>query len=355
MEVGMQMIFTSHGYDGISDGQVYDEEIHLALLAEEFGFGSLWPVEHHYYDYSFCPDNTQMLSYLAARTERIELATGAVILPWNEPLRVAEKISMLDQLSGGRVRFGVGRGLSRREYGHFRGIEMDEARERFDEASLMIQDALETGFMEGDGKDYPQPRTEIRPRPTKTFKDRTYAIAGSRDSVAACAQLGAHLVMFAENHWEKRIDHIESWRSMHRDIHGTDAPAPMTSDFTFCHPDADYAKEMAERHMATYLMSILEHYELFSDHFGEIKGYRGYAKQAAFLEKVGVDGYVKGFLAANAWGTPDQLLETFNARRTAIGDFELATCFRYGGMPIDESEASMRLFANEVLPELQSW
>jgi alkanesulfonate monooxygenase SsuD/methylene tetrahydromethanopterin reductase-like flavin-dependent oxidoreductase (luciferase family) len=355
MEVGMQMIFTSHGYDDVSDGQVYDEEIQLAMLAEELGFGSLWPVEHHYYDYSFCPDNTQMLAYLAGRTERIELATGAIILPWNEPLRVAEKVSMLDHLSNGRVRLGVGRGLSRREYSHFRGIEMDEARGRFDESSLMVQEALETGFMEGDGEYYPQPRTEIRPRPTKSFKGRTYAIAGSRDSVEACAQLGAHLVMFAENRWEKRIDHIEGWRSRHRELHGTEAPAPMTADFTFVHPDADYAKEMAERHMAVYLMSILEHYELFSDHFAEINGYRGYAKQAQFLEKIGVDGYIKGFLAANAWGTPEQLIETFRARRDTIGDFELVTCFRYGGMPFDEAEASMRLFAAEVLPELQSW
>ena len=355
MEVGMQMIFTSHGYDGVSDAQVYDEEIHLALLAEELGFGSLWPVEHHYYDYSFCPDNTQMLSYLAGRTERIELATGAIILPWNEPLRVAEKVSMLDHLSNGRVRLGVGRGLSRREYSHFRGIEMDEARGRFDEGSLLVQEALETGFMEGDGEFYPQPRTEIRPRPTRSFKDRTYAIAGSRDSVEACAQLGAHLVMFAENRWEKRIDHIEAWRSRHRELHGGEAPAPMTADFTFVHHDADHAREMAERHMTIYLMSILEHYELFSDHFGEINGYRGYAKQAEMLEKIGVDGYVKGFLAANAWGTPEQLLETFQARRDTIGEFELVTCFRYGGMPFEDAEASMRLFAAEVLPELQSW
>ena len=294
MEVGMQMIFTSHGFDGVSDGQVYDEEIKLALLADEFGFGSLWPVEHHFYDYSFCPDNMQMLSYLAGRTERIDLATGAIILPWNEPLRVAEKISMLDQVSGGRVRLGFGRGLSRREYSHFRGIEMEEARGRFDEASLMVQEALETGFIEGDGEYYPQPRTEIRPRPTKTFKDRTYAIAGSRDSVAACAALGAHLVMFAENRWDKRLPHIEEWRAAHQAEHGTPAPAPMTSDFTFCHPDPDHAREMAERHMSVYLMSILEHYELFSDHFAEINGYRGYAKQAEFLDKIGVDGLRQG-------------------------------------------------------------
>lgn len=112
---------------------------------------------------------------------------------------------------------------------------------------------------------------------------------------------------------------------------------------------------MAERHMSIYLMSILEHYELFSDHFSEIKVYRGYARQAEFLQTIGVDGYVKGFLAANAWGTPDQILDTFVRRRDTIGEFELVTCFRYGGVPPPEAEASIRLFAKEVLPELQTW
>ena len=65
---------------------------------------------------------------------------------------------MLDVLSGGRVLFGMGRGLARREYAGF-GMPMDESRERFDEASPMILRALETGEIEGHGPFYPQPRT----------------------------------------------------------------------------------------------------------------------------------------------------------------------------------------------------
>ncbi len=122
MDVGVLQVFSSYGWDDMPDGQVYDEEVRLALLAEDLGFDVLWPVEHHFFDYALCPDNTQLLSYLAAATSRIDLGTAAVIMPWNEPLRVAEKISMLDQLSGGRVRFGMGRGLSRREYAPFRDI-----------------------------------------------------------------------------------------------------------------------------------------------------------------------------------------------------------------------------------------
>src|SRR5439155_19493250 len=129
MNVGVQMIFQSWGYPGISDAQVYDEEVRLGRLADELGFHALWPVEHHFNDYSFCPDNTVFLAHMAGVTKTIKLGTGAVILPWNNPLRVAEKIALLDQLAGVRVLLGLGRGLARREYAGF-GIPMDESRDR---------------------------------------------------------------------------------------------------------------------------------------------------------------------------------------------------------------------------------
>ncbi len=100
MQFGIQMVFQNfdRANSGVTDAQVYDEEIRLGILAEKLGFDALWPVEHHFEDYSFCPDNTQFLSYMAARTDRIKLGTGAVILPWNVPVRIAEKVVPLDHL-----------------------------------------------------------------------------------------------------------------------------------------------------------------------------------------------------------------------------------------------------------------
>ncbi len=356
MEVGLQVIFTAYGYDDdVSDQQVYDEEVAMALQAERLGFDAIWPVEHHFFDYSFCPDNLEFLAYVAGKTEKIALGTAAVILPWNDPLRVAEKVSLLDQLSGGRVRFGMGRGLSRREFAPFRGIELAETRERFDEASLMIVKALETGVIEGDGPWYPQPRTEIRPRPSRSFRNRIYAVANSSDSVDACARAGGRMILFAETHWDKRMEGINRHRKLFRELHGYDAPPIMTADFCFCHEDEDFAREKAEQYLATYLQSLLEHYELMGDHLGKTKGYTGYGQQAELLRHIGFDKYVEGFLASNAYGTPDQIIDKFRDRRSRIGDFELATCFRFGGIPFDEANASMNLFASRVLPEIKSW
>ena len=120
MDVGLQMIFATYGWSNVSDEQAWDEELRLARLAAGLGFDVLWSVEHHFNDYSFCPDNLQLMSYLAAECPEVGLGTAAVILPWHDPLRVAEQASVLDHLSRGRLRLGMGRGLARREFEAFR-------------------------------------------------------------------------------------------------------------------------------------------------------------------------------------------------------------------------------------------
>ncbi len=355
MNVGLQIILSSYGWEDIPDSHVYRQELAMAKRAESLGFDAIWPTEHHFFDYSFCPDNLQLLSYLAACTERIALGTAAVILPWNEPLRVAEKVALLDHLSEGRVRFGMGRGLSQREFAPFRGVDMAESRERFDEASQMIVNALHTGYIEGNGPFYPQPRAEIRPRPEWSFADRIYAVANSPDSVEACARVGGRMIMFSEAHWDRRLPSIERYRERYAHYHNRSAPPMLTADFTFCHKDPGYAQAVAEEAMATYLESLLEHYDLMGTHLDEMPGYTGYGKQAAKLRKIGFEKYVNGFLAANAYGTPEQMLEVFRARRDTIGEFELATCFRFGGISDEDANGSLALFASDVLPELKSW
>src|SRR6201982_2088025 len=153
------------------------------------------------------------MPYLTALCPDVDLGPAAVILPWHDPLRVAEQAALLDMLSKGKLRLGMGRGLARREFAAFR-LSMDESRERFDEAAPMIANALKTGFIEGDGKYYKQPRVELRPRPKYSFDGRIYAVASSEDSVDACARIGARMVMFADRPWPLRMPAI----SRHREL-----------------------------------------------------------------------------------------------------------------------------------------
>src|SRR5262249_58856262 len=139
------------------------DQMRRAELAEPLGYDKVWPPEHHFTDYSACPDNVAFLAWLAGRTSRVRLATGAVIVPWNDPLRVAEKIVLLDHLSGGRAVLRLGRGLARREYRGLGG-DMNESRDRLDEAARMILDATDRRRIQGEGPHYPPAPIRRAPR-----------------------------------------------------------------------------------------------------------------------------------------------------------------------------------------------
>jgi alkanesulfonate monooxygenase SsuD/methylene tetrahydromethanopterin reductase-like flavin-dependent oxidoreductase (luciferase family) len=354
MDVGLQMVFASYGWTNVADEQVWDEELRLARLAADLGFDVLWSVEHHFNDYSFCPDNLQLMSYLAAECPEVGLGTAAVILPWHDPLRVAEQASILDHLSRGRLRLGIGRGLARREFEAFRGT-MDESRERFDEAAEMILRGLRTGFMEGSGPFYRQPRIEIRPRPTRSFEGRVYAVASSDDSVVSAAKLNARMVMFADRPWPMRMPAIQKHRDLVRELHGHEAGPPLLADFCVCTPTMDGAEEQARQYMGKFVESNFYHYELLGPHFSTVKGYDAYAQKIAMAREIGMDGIVSAFMEAAVWGTPDRILRKFEERRAIVGEFELATSFRFGGTPLDLAESGLRLYAKEVLPVVHSW
>ncbi|TCZ66604.1 LLM class flavin-dependent oxidoreductase [Roseicella aquatilis] len=355
MDVGMMMIFSSYGWEDCPDQQVWEEEIRLARLAAESGFDCLWSAEHHFNDYSFVPDNIQLMTYLTALCPGIDVGTAAVILPWHDPLRVAENAAVLDLLSKGRLRFGMGRGLARREFAAFR-MSMDESRERFDEAAPMIIEALRTGFIEGNGRFYRQPRTEIRPRPQHGFDGRIYAVASSEDSVVSAAKLGAHMVMFADRPWEMRLPVIERGRELHRQYHGTEPPTPMLTEFVICGTDDASCEEEARRYQGKFVESNFHHYEFLGEHFATVKGYDSYQQKADLARKAGgLDGAVKGFMQAASWGTPERILRGLEERRRLLGEFELNVSFRFGGTPFEVAERSLGLFAREVLPVLKSW
>lgn len=354
MDVGMMLLFASYGWEDCPDGQVWDEELRLARVAAESGFDCLWSAEHHFNDYSFVPDNIHLMTHLAALYPDIDIGTAAVILPWHDPLRVAENAAVLDLLSNGRLRLGMGRGLARREFEAFR-LSMDESRGRFDEAAPMIVKALETGFMEGDGEYYKQPRIELRPRPQHSFEDRIYAVASSEDSVNSAAKLGAHMVMFADRPWEMRAPVIERGRELHREYHGTEQPHLMMTEFCVCGTDLAKTEEEARQYQGKFVESNFYHYEFLGEHFKTVKGYDSYQQKAEIARSSGIKGAIDGFMKAASWGTPDKILRGLEERRAILGDFELNVAFRFGGTPYDVAERGLKLFAKEVLPELKSW
>jgi alkanesulfonate monooxygenase SsuD/methylene tetrahydromethanopterin reductase-like flavin-dependent oxidoreductase (luciferase family) len=354
MQVGIALVFQNFE-DQLSDAEAYRRDFRLAEQAEVLGYDILASAEHHFSSYGMCPNNMQILTYLAGRTKTIKLLTAAVILPWHkDPLRVVEEMIVLDHLSEGRALFGIGRGLAIKEYQAF-GLEMSEARERFEEAGLVIAQGLETGFVEGDGPFYKQIRTEVRPRPYASFKDRLYAVAMSSDSVPAVANLGAHMMVFSQKPWDQMIPHFSKYNELYLQQHKRTAPPPMLADFVVCDESADRAEELANIHLGNYYGTLLEHYDVLGEHFSEKKGYGEYANTASYLRSIGKQEAVDGFININPWGTPTQILEKLEARKKIIGDFDWVLQPSFGGVTYENAIKTMRLVGEKVVPELKSW
>jgi alkanesulfonate monooxygenase SsuD/methylene tetrahydromethanopterin reductase-like flavin-dependent oxidoreductase (luciferase family) len=351
MHVGMAAVFQNTGRQ-VSDRQVYLNELALADMAEPLGFDSIWSVEHHFTDYTMCPDVVQFLSYMAGRTKHVRLGSMVVVLPWHDPMRVAEQVSMLDHLSGGRMILGLGRGAGKVEFDGFR-LSMDESRQRFTESAEMLLGGLETGYCEYDGTFVKQPRAAIRPAPCKSFRGRTYAAAVSPESLPIMAKLGVGILIIPQKPWKEVARELETYRSIYRDVNGVEAPPPVSAGWTFCDESAARAEEMARRFIGGYYQTVLDHYQFQGDHLARTKGYEYYGKMAEKITQYGTDTVVDYFMNLQVWGTPEQCYEKILDIHARTNNSHYIGVFSYAGMPYEDAEANMRLFAREVMPALK--
>jgi alkanesulfonate monooxygenase SsuD/methylene tetrahydromethanopterin reductase-like flavin-dependent oxidoreductase (luciferase family) len=157
--------------EGSEQGQRYNEFIEQCMLADELGYHSIWLTEHHFSRHGITSDSMALLSHLAARTTRIRLGTAVLVLPFHDPIRLAESSALVDHLSGGRLDVGVGRGYQWTEYHGF-GVRFDEGSDRFEEALGLLVDAWRADEpFAFDGKyhrydaAFPQPRPLQQPHP----------------------------------------------------------------------------------------------------------------------------------------------------------------------------------------------
>ncbi|HEY6532634.1 MAG TPA: LLM class flavin-dependent oxidoreductase [Acidimicrobiales bacterium] len=347
--LGLQMA----NLDGrLSDAEVYELELGLAKQAEPAGFDSVWHSEHHFTDYQLTSQQGMVLSWLAGQTERIKLGTFVTVLPWHDPLRVAEQFSVLDHLSGGRAILGLGRGLGQREFVAFR-VPMGESRRRFKEYSAALLDALETGVMEYDGELYQQPRVEIRPAPFASFKGRTFASAVSPESMEIMANMGVGLMVIAQKPWPTAIQELDQYRERFRELNDSEAPKPVLTLVTGVAKDQAAIDRLRQVHLKRWAESVVEHYEFDNVGFEQIEGYEYYGALARNIEKHGLDNFCNFLADLQVWGSPQQVTEKLLelVEMTDAGGIIVPLCF--GGMSPDEARENFELFSSEVLPQLQ--
>jgi alkanesulfonate monooxygenase SsuD/methylene tetrahydromethanopterin reductase-like flavin-dependent oxidoreductase (luciferase family) len=149
--------------------RVYDECLEQVKLADELGYRAVWFTEHHFlpgFSYSSAPE--VWLSYLAANTTNIRLGHGIVLLPFriNHPLRVAERIAVLDLVSNGRVEFGGGRAISESELSAF-GVDPDETRPQWEESLRVLPQMWTEDRFSWNSETLPIPERQVIPRPVQ--------------------------------------------------------------------------------------------------------------------------------------------------------------------------------------------
>lgn len=162
----------------------------LCALAEELGFDTVM-VGHHHFLPRQISDPFTLLAGLAARTERIRLATAVLLLPLHHPLEVAERVATLDELSGGRVSLGVGSGWNPTEYAAF-GSSLRERGARMDESLALLRRLWTEEAVAGEGAHWRFPPVTVQPRPVQAPHPPLWVAGNAPAAIDRAARLGTH-------------------------------------------------------------------------------------------------------------------------------------------------------------------
>jgi alkanesulfonate monooxygenase SsuD/methylene tetrahydromethanopterin reductase-like flavin-dependent oxidoreductase (luciferase family) len=179
-----------------SEYDAYQQVVAQVQLAEATGFTSCWTVEHHFLsEYSHCSAPEVLYGYLAAKTSRLRLGHGVVLLPfpYNHPIRVAERVATLDLLSNGRVEFGTGRSGTLIELEGF-GIPIEESRARWEEALDMIPKIWTQETFSYQGTYFQIPERIVVPKPLQKPHPPIWMAATSSESHEIAGRKGLGLL-----------------------------------------------------------------------------------------------------------------------------------------------------------------
>jgi alkanesulfonate monooxygenase SsuD/methylene tetrahydromethanopterin reductase-like flavin-dependent oxidoreductase (luciferase family) len=170
------------------------------------------------------------------------------------------------------------------------------------------------------------------------------------------ARLGAGLLVIPQKPWPQVEADLAAYRAAYADAHpGVTPPAPIVAAWVFCDPDESRAAELGRRYIGGYYQSVIDHYEFRDDYLAKAKGYEFYGGITQHITRPGgADAAIDFFMDLQVWGTPEQCFRKVIETRERLGSDHLVCVFSFAGMPGDEAERNMRLFASEVAPRLRA-
>lgn len=306
-----------------SSGQFFEELLEQAVAADELGFDSFWVAEHHFHEYGAIPRPAVFLAAAAQRTKRIRLGASVVVLPFDNPLRVAEDYAMVDVLSGGRLCMGVGSGYLKHEFEGF-GIPMEEKRERFDEALEVILKAWKGERFSYQGKHFRVEDVQLNVLPVQRPRPDMYVAILSNKAAHFVGQKGFPIMMIpyaTTEAFSELSETVAAFRAAYGAAGGEGAvPFGLHA---YCAEDFRAAEAAARPAMDRYVRTRL------------------YAKQRPF------DLLVEKDLVA--FGGPEDIIRVAK-KYEAAGLTHFLAIMNFGGMPHAKVLKSMELVNKFVLP-----
>ncbi len=233
---------------------LYRETLDQCELADKVGFDNLWFVEHHFlmgFSGSPCPE--VLMGALSQRTKNIRIGFGVSILPNHHPVRIAERVAMVDQLTNGRVEFGTGRSNAYEQVGQ--GIDPRETRDRWEEAITMLPKIWQSDEFEWEGKFWNVPSRRVLPKVFQKPHPRMYLACTQTDSFRLAAQKGIGVLSSASYAVDILAEHVKVYRDAIKDAEPVGA---FINEFwgnnvhAFCGKDDQAAKELAAKSMKTF-------------------------------------------------------------------------------------------------------
>ena len=352
MEFGVQF-FPVVGPDEQSAQSYWADALALTALCDELGYTHIRTVEHYFHRYGgYTPNPIVFLSAAAMRTSRARLITGAVLPVFNNPLKLAGEIGMLDAISNGRLEVGFARAFLPHEFARF-GISVDESRARFEEGLAQVTRLLEETDVTDEGQFHSFKNVTSLPRPTQVPRPPFWVAAVATPESFVKAGEGGHSVMALPMGGAKLRELIDAYRDAWRGAGHAGNGRVMLPFHMFCAETEAEAERIAREPLNQHMGRLVE---AASDWRGGLssKDYPGYDKIIEGLSKETFESQVE---KGAAWiGTPARLVDMIKAYDEAVGGIEVASLqLNFGTMPVADAERSMKLFASDVMPHFQAY
>jgi alkanesulfonate monooxygenase SsuD/methylene tetrahydromethanopterin reductase-like flavin-dependent oxidoreductase (luciferase family) len=346
MQFGIQF-FPCFAPEDQSAETYFAQCLSVAEEGETLGYSHARTVEHYFRRYGgYSPNPMVFLAAASQRTKNMRLVTGAVVPAFNNPLKLAGEIAMLDAISHGRLEMGFARAFLPHEFRTF-GISPDESIERFREGLEQIELLLTTERASHKGRFHSFENVTSLPRPTQKPRPK-FHIASTRtpESFEFAGRNGYALMSIPIGPLGPLIAaYRKAWREAG---HPGDGEV-MIAFHMFCHEDAKRAREIPRRSFDMYFEALWESAGEWAQG-ATSKDYQGYDKSIGRMKGFSLESQIE---TGGAWvGTPDEIKATIRRLEASIGKFEHASLqINFGTLAFAEAQKSMRLFAREVMPE----